>query len=113
MTAIDPYKEMIGRRLRNVVIQCLDNGSVLIPLASGERSHAQHRMDERSVTAPEIESALRGGTLKTSSCVAGKWRYLARKGNVEVVFTFDVDDDGDLLVVVTVIRKQLSRRNKP
>jgi len=106
VTPIDPYKEMIGRRLRNVVIQCLDNGLILMPLASGERSHAQHRMDERKVTASEIEATLRSGTLKTSSCIAGKWRYLARKGNVEVVFTFDVDDDGDLLVVITVIRKQ-------
>lgn len=106
MAIVDPYKELTGRGLRNVVIDCLDNGLILIPQPSGDRSHAEDRMDERNVTAPEIEAALRSGALSTNSCVAGKWRYLARKGNVEVVFTFDVDDDGNLLVVVTVMRKQ-------
>lgn len=106
MATVDPYKELTGRGLRNVVIDCLDNGMVLIPQPSGKRSHAEERMDERNVTAPEIEAALRSGALSTSSCVAGKYRYLACKGGVEVVFTFDVDDDGNLLVIVTVMRKQ-------
>lgn len=102
---VDPYKEMTGRGLRNVVIACLDNGLILFPQRSGKRSHAEERMEERDVSAPEIEAALRSGQLNTNSCVAGKWRYLARKTGVEVVFTFDVDDDGNLLVVVTVMRK--------
>lgn len=105
MALLDPYKEMTGRGLRKVVIDCLDNGLILIPQPSGKRSHAEDRMDERDVSAPEIESALRSGALSTDSCVAGKWRYLARKSDVEVVFTFDVDEDGNLLVVVTVMRK--------
>lgn len=63
-------------------------------------------MEERDVTAPEVEATLRKGVHSTSSCVAGKWRYSARRKGVEVVFTFDVDDDGNLLVVVTVMRKE-------
>ncbi len=52
-----------------------------------------------------VVAALRG-SLRTDQCVAGKWRYLARKNDVEVCFTFDVDDDGNLLVIVTVMRKE-------
>jgi hypothetical protein len=106
VTSIDPYKEMKGRGLRNVVIDCLDNGRILIPLADGGRSHAEDRMDERHVTAPAIEAVLRSGVHRTDSCVAGKWRYCARKSDIEVVFTFDIDDEGNLLVVVTVMRKE-------
>jgi hypothetical protein len=67
--------------------------------------HAGLRMEERNITGGQILAALRSGALRTDSCVAGRWRYLARKNEVEVCFTFDVDDDGSLLVLVTVIRK--------
>ena len=67
--------------------------------------HAGLRMEERDITGGEIIAALQRGILRTDSCVAGKWRYLARKQAVEVCFTFDVDDEGNLLVLVTVIRK--------
>jgi hypothetical protein len=49
-------------------------------------------------------TALRG-SLRTDQRVAGKWRYLARKNDVEVCFTFDVNEDGNLLVIVTVMRE--------
>lgn len=62
-------------------------------------------MEERHITGGEIIAALVRGGLRTDSCVAGKWRYLARKRDVEVCFTFDIDDEGNLLVIVTVIRK--------
>jgi hypothetical protein len=63
-------------------------------------------MEEQQVSAQEIESTLRRGVHTTTSCVAGKWRYCARRNGIEVVFTFDVDDEGNLLVVVTVMRKE-------
>lgn len=106
MAEVDPYKELVGRGLRNVVLACLAQGLILLPQRSGARSHAEERMDERHVTAPEIENVLRSGALTSSGCVARKWRYLARRAGIEVVFTFDVDDDGNLLVVVTVMRNQ-------
>jgi hypothetical protein len=43
--------------------------------------------------------------LLTDSCVAGKWRYLARKNDIEVCFTFDADEEGNLLILVTVISR--------
>lgn len=49
-------------------------------------------------------TALRG-SLRTDQRVVGKWRYLARKNDVEVCFTFDVNEDGNLLVIVTVMRE--------
>jgi hypothetical protein len=42
--------------------------------------------------------------LQTNSCEAGKWRYLGRANDVEVVFTFETDEDGQMLIVVTVMR---------
>ena len=63
-------------------------------------------MHERHVSAPEIETTLRTGSHSTDSCVAGKWRYCARRNDLEVIFTFDVDEEGNLLVVVTVMRKE-------
>jgi hypothetical protein len=66
------------------------------------------RMAERQITGGMILAALRG-SLRTDQCVAGKWRYLARKNDVEICFTFDEDEDededGNLLVIVTVMRK--------
>jgi hypothetical protein len=92
--------------LRDVVVDCLDSGRILIPRSDGRRSHAEDRMDERHITAPEIEAVLRSGVHRTDSCVAGKWRYGARKNHLEVIFTFDLDDEGNLLVIVTVMRKE-------
>jgi hypothetical protein len=106
MVVIDPYQEMKGRGLRETIIDCLDHGRILLPRMDGGRSHAQQRMEERHVSAPEVESTLRKGVHVTSSCDAGKWRYCARRNDVEIIFTFDHDDEGNLLVVVTVMRKE-------
>jgi hypothetical protein len=62
-------------------------------------------MAERDITGGEILAALRGGSLRTDQCVAGTWRYLARKNDVEVCFCFEVDEDGNALIIVTVMRK--------
>ena len=51
-----------------------------------------------------ILAALRG-RLRTESCVAGKWRYCGSKNGINVIFTFDTDDEGSLLVIVTLIRE--------
>jgi hypothetical protein len=60
-------------------------------------------MGERHVTGGQILAALRG-ILRTDQCVAGRWRYLGRKNDVEVCFTFDVDEEGNLLLVVTIMK---------
>jgi hypothetical protein len=60
-------------------------------------------MEERHITGGQILAALRG-SLRTDSCVAGKWRYIGRKNDIEVCFTFDVDDEGNLLVIITLMR---------
>jgi hypothetical protein len=55
--AIDPAVELVGRTLRTVVIALLEAGRVSLPV------HASERMDERHLTGPQIESALRSGAL--------------------------------------------------
>lgn len=95
MNAIDPAVEMVGRTLRTVVIALLEAGRVSLPI------HASERMEERHLTAPQIETALRSGALASESCDGGTWRYRATKQGVVVIFTFDSDDDGNLLIVVT------------
>jgi hypothetical protein len=100
MEAIDPTVELTGRQLREVVTYCTEYGRMLIGYHGGD-----DRMAERQITGGMILAALRG-SLRTDQCVAGKWRYLARKNDVEVCFTFDVDEDGNLLVIVTVMRKE-------
>ena len=62
-------------------------------------------MDERDVSVAEIFVALRAGALHTDECVAGTWRYLASRADLDVCFTLDVDDRGNALIVVTVIRR--------
>jgi hypothetical protein len=94
---IDPTVELAGQELRKVVAYCMEYGRMLIGYHGGD-----DRMAERQITGGMILAALRG-SLRTDQCVAGKWRYLARKNDVEVCFTFDVDEDGNLLV--TVMRK--------
>jgi hypothetical protein len=98
MNAIDPAVELVGRTLRTVVIALLEAGRVSLPV------HASERMDERHLTGPQIESALRSGALVSESCTGGTWRYRATRQGVVVIFTFDTDDDGNLLVVVTTWR---------
>ncbi|HEX4419685.1 MAG TPA: DUF4258 domain-containing protein [Kofleriaceae bacterium] len=94
-----PTQELTGPALRDVIVYLIEYGRVNMP------EHAGLRMEERNITGGEILTALRRGVLRTDSCVAGKWRYLARRSDVEVCFTFDIDDDGNLLVLVTVIRR--------
>lgn len=62
-------------------------------------------MEERGISGGEILNALQHGVLSTNQCVAGTWRYLARRNDVEVCFAFGVDDHGNMLIIVTVIRK--------
>jgi hypothetical protein len=99
MDAMDPAVELTGQELREVIGQCVEYGRILIGYHGGD-----DRMAERQITGGMILAALRG-SLRTDQCVAGTWRYLARKNGVEVCFTFDVDEDGNLLVIVTVMRK--------
>ncbi|MEO8704859.1 MAG: hypothetical protein ABI867_32705 [Kofleriaceae bacterium] len=98
--AIDPTVEMGASELRIVVRVLLESGRVSIPVYAGRR------MTQRSVTTPQIEAALRSGKLGTESCDAGTWRYRAARQGVSVIFTFDTDDEGNLLVVVTTWRNQ-------
>jgi hypothetical protein len=99
MEVIDPMQELTGSALREIVVHLVEYGRVNMP------EHAGLRMEERHITGGEIIGALQRGSLRTDCCVAGKWRYLARKHDVEVCFTFDIDEEGNLLVLVTVIRK--------
>ena len=96
--ALDPTVELVGAALRTIVVTLLAAGRVSLP------THTSGRMNERHLTAPQIEAALRSGALASKSCDAGTWRYRATKQGVVVIFTFDVDDDGNLLVVVTTWR---------
>lgn len=100
MEAIDPTEHLQGQRLRDVILYCVEFGKLRIGYHGG-----QDRMAERSITGGEILNALESGALSTDQCVAGVWRYLARKNDVEVCFCFDTDEDGNVLIVVTVIRK--------
>lgn len=97
---IDPTVEIQGEDLRKIVCYLVDWGRTIIGYHQG-----QDRMAERNFTGGEILNTLTKGVLTTNSCVAGKWRYSARRYNAEIIFTFDVDDDGNMLVIVTLIRK--------
>lgn len=96
---IDPQEEMTGADLRDAVLWCLDNGLILI------NTYQENRMSERGVTALEIEATLRTG-LRSTESYDDKWRYRATKRGVVVIFTFDVDEDGNMLVVVTTWREK-------
>jgi hypothetical protein len=95
---LDPTVELKASELRGVILFFLESGRVSMPM------HAGRRMDERHVSAPQIESALRAGALKTESCDVGCWRYRATRQGVVVIFTFDTDDEGNLLIVITTWR---------
>ncbi len=99
MDAVDPTVEQDGSKLREVIEWCVEWGRVRIP------KHTWDRMDERDVSVAEIFSALRSGALNTNERVAGTWRYHASKEDLDVCFTFDVDDQGNALIIVTVIRR--------
>jgi Domain of unknown function (DUF4258) len=95
---IDPTRELSVSELRVAVRLLLESGRLSLPV------YANRRMEQRNVTAPQIEAALRNGRLATESCDAGIWRYRASRTDVVVIFTFDSDDEGNLLVVVTTWR---------
>ena len=97
---VDPSVELVGQALRDVILHCIERGRTVIGFHDG-----QDRMAERNITGGQILAALASGALRTDQCVAGCWRYLVRKHDVEVCFTFDGDDEGTLLVIVTVMRK--------
>jgi hypothetical protein len=65
VNAIDPAVELVGRALRTVVIALLEAGRVSLPL------HISQRMDERHLTAPQIETARRAGQREL------RWRHVA------------------------------------
>lgn len=96
---IDPVAELVGGSLRDAVVYCLEAGRVSL-----EETHARERMNERRVTAPLIEAVLRSGALRTEGFGRDSWRYSATGRGITVIFTFDIDDEGALLVVITAIR---------
>jgi hypothetical protein len=96
---IDPFEELTEERLREVVTHCIEWGRTVIGWHGG-----QDRMAERNITGGQILAALRG-SLRTESCNAGRWRYSGRKNGINVIFTFDTDEEGNLLVIVTLIRE--------
>lgn len=99
MWTVDPALEQEVATLRRLIRHCLDDGRVVIP-----RSHAAVRMDERAITAVEVESCLRAGALRTEALHALGWRYRAEGRGVCVIFTIALDEDGQLIVVVTTWR---------
>ncbi|HSK00135.1 MAG TPA: hypothetical protein VK932_02795 [Kofleriaceae bacterium] len=96
---IDPVAELTGGDLREAVVYCLEIGRISL-----EERHTRERMIERRVTAPQIEGVLRSGALRSEGLGRDSWRYSAAARGVVVVFTFDIDDEGALLVVITAIR---------
>lgn len=95
----DPSIELTGSDLRNLVITVIESNSISFPI-----QHAAPRMKERNVTAPQIVGVLRSGALSTEGFTGGSWRYRAVARGITVIFTFDIDDDGNVLVVVTTWR---------
>ena len=96
---VDPFEELAEEKLREVIADCIEWGRTVIGWHGG-----QDRMAERHITGGQILAALRG-RLRTESCVVGKWRYCGSKNGINVIFTFDTDDEGNLLVIVTLIRE--------
>ena len=101
MEALNPREELKGQALRAAILWCLDGGGrVEIGYHDG-----QDRMAERNITGGQILASLRSGALTTTNASAdGTCRYLARKNDVEVCFCFEVDDEGNVLVIVTLMR---------
>lgn len=100
MEPVDTSVELTGAALRNLVISCITTGNISLPV------HAVDRMDERTVTGPQIEACLMRGALASESIVGTKWRYRATGRGVTVIFSFDTDEDGNVLVVITTWRNR-------
>lgn len=105
---IDPSQELAPKPLRELIEALLEQGRISLgvaPRGSGDpRSHAEQRMDERFITAEQIRQTLLKGRLNTESLERGSWRYCATRQGIRVIFTFDQDDEGNVLVVITAIR---------
>ena len=85
--------------VKALVRRGLDNGRVVIP-----KSHATARMEERHITALEIEACLLSGSLRSDGLHPRGWRYRAEGRGVCVIFAVDVDDNGNLVVVISTWR---------
>lgn len=92
--------ELTGDKLRELITVCLEWGRTSMAYHGGD-----DRMAERNISGGQILAALARGALRTDQCVAGNWRYLASREGVEVCFMFDLDADGNMLIVITVMRK--------
>ncbi len=102
MEVVDPTKQLTGSTLRDLIVHCIEFGRLSIGWHGG-----QDRMAERGITGGQILAALSSGALSPDgSSGDGTCRYLARKNDVAVCFCFDVDEDGNLLVIITVMRKE-------
>jgi hypothetical protein len=106
MEPIDPTVEQTVEELRAVIEWCYEGlGKLRIGEHKDESGVPQDRMAERGFTGMEIENTLRKGALRTESCNAGVWRYEASRRDARIIFCFDVDSDGNVLVIVTLIRR--------
>lgn len=54
--------------------------------------------------APRSRARCAAARWASESRAGGTWRYRATRQGVVVIFAFDTDDDGNLLVVVTTWR---------
>ncbi|HEY4243797.1 MAG TPA: hypothetical protein VGM88_28485 [Kofleriaceae bacterium] len=79
---------------------CLEWGRIRIGYHDGD-----DRMAERNFTGLEIQNTLTRGSLRTESCNAGTWIYAATRRDAEIIFCFTIDDEGNRIVVVTLIRR--------
>ena len=108
MEVIDPSQELAPKPLRELIEALLEQGRISLGVAPrgsvDPRSHAEQRMDERFITAEQIRQTLLKGRLNTESLERGSWRYCATRQGIRVIFTFDQDDEGNVLVVITAIR---------
>src|SRR5688572_13116080 len=96
---MDPTVELDGRALKEIVRECVKSGRIRIP------TYGRQRADQRQITTPEIVTALRCGSLATECIVSDRYRYRAEgTGDVVVIFTFEVDEHGALIIVVTTWR---------
>ena len=104
---VDPTEELTGQCLRDLILWCIEWGKLDIGYDLEKDKQVGHggqdRMAERSITGGQIVAALSRGTLRTDGRSGLKWRYLARKNAVEVSFMFDLDDEGNVLIILTVM----------
>jgi hypothetical protein len=100
---IDPTTEQTVETLHRVVAWCVEWSRIDLGYHKG-----QDRMQERNFTGLEIHHTLTLGTLRTESCVAGVWRYMASRRDANIVFCFDIDEEGNRVIIVTLIRRRTS-----